>query len=71
MVCLGESGGGMVGQIPLRILWDMVNVQAVRILLECILVLSFMKSSQWNINLNSCEKKSLLARLLALGVNDP
>ena len=61
----------MVGQIPLRILWDMVNVQAVRILLECILVLYFMKSSQWNINLNSCEKKSLLARSLSLGVNDP
>ena len=38
-VCLGgESASSGVGQTPHRILWDMVNKQAVCILLECILV---------------------------------
>ena len=37
---IGVLHPGEVGQTPHRILWDMVNKRAVRILLECILVIT-------------------------------
>ena len=43
---LSASGGGG-GQIPHRILQDMVNERAVRILLECILVYSIILSKNY------------------------
>ena len=59
------GGGGLhpgwVGQTPLpfRILWDMVNERAVRILLECILVAKCPEPINKYIAKSQCEKALL------------